>query len=934
MQSFKSFCATGIFILSLVCVTTKSFSIALTDSIPYDAKLIRGHLDNGLVYYIRPNSMPEHKLELRLVVKAGSVLEDDDQQGLAHFMEHMNFHSTKNFPGKSIVNYLESVGMKNGADINANTGYDRTLYELSVPSDKPENIDKAFLVLEDWAHNALLTDADIEQEKGVILEECRLGHNSAQRMRHQYLPELVCHTKYADREPIGKENIIANVSHDALRRFYHDWYRPDLMAVIVIGDIDTATARRLITEHFSGLSNPAAERPHFFANMPERSSQAAMVVTDNEATSSAWHLYYPFEKYVKGQTVEYYRGLLKQHLLIDILRARLRDLFSNGQQNADISFFSLQECRAFGISTSFPHGAPYNNIKTVMYAIKQPGDYGFFASEMERAKRDVLSNAERTYNEREKKPSNGYIAEYVRNFMDNEPIEGPVNEYLLTKYLLPSITNEEIEQLLHELTHNKSVFTYITGPASSSAHLPDEKTLLNTINACMNQQTAPIKEKVTRSSLLDEEPKEGTIIEKRSEPGLGATTYTLSNGIKITVKPTNYKDDEIRIEGIKNGGKCNYEQEDRINCTFAAEIVSMMGYGHFSPNELNMQLSGKNVSVTAAINSTTDEVSGHCDKRNVATMFQLIYLKLTQCQKNEVVYNTWKENYKKYIDNIYADPETFFRDTVNTVLFNNDARFIGIPDAQDMKKLHMNRALEIYRNEFASADGYHFFIDGNVDTAELIPLITTYLGCLPVSGNPVHCDDNGLRPITGNNKFIVHKGVAKQSHILIKYYGDSVARSEDAVRNMTALTGILNMKVFEHFREQMSDVYTGTFTGEIISKPYCHYEITLSLPCGAEHVDELLAATDAEIKSVREHGPSDEDLQKIKAQLNEKYKVNIQTNAYWLTGMKNVLFSGESVDNFLNYLVFIDKMTKADIQATANLLFDGKNKLTGVLVPE
>ena len=928
------YCKPLAFIFLFVCLSARCFAISLTDSIPYDAKLIRGHLPNGLAYYIRPNAMPAHKVELRLVVKAGSVLEDEDQLGLAHFIEHMNFNGTQHFPGNSLTNYIETIGMKFGADINANTSYDRTLYELSVPTEKQENVEKGFLVLEDWAHNTLLTDDEIEKEKGVILEESRLGKNAAQRMRDQYFPELVANGRYATRRPLGKDSIIANVSHEALRRYYRDWYRPDLMAVMVIGDVDSATAVKMITDHFAGLTNPTPERPHFFADMPQRSEMAAIIVTDEEATSSSWYMSYPFERYVKGQTIQYYKEMLTQQLLFEVMRARLRDLFQSGRQIADISFVSLQECRSFYLSTSFPEGNPDGTRKAAINAIKRAADYGFYQSEIERAEKEILSRNQKMYFERDKKQSSAYIAEYVRNFMDNEPIEGPLNEYLLTLQLMPSISNGDMKAMLKQLTANENIYSYITAPKAGKGRLPGEITLLKTISTCLQQPTLPLAEKVVSDKLLKEEPENGTITGRTDDAGLGSVTYTLGNGIKVTLKPTANKDDEIRVLGVKKGGICNYEQEDRINCSFTGIVIPLMGYGSYSPNELNRQMQGKNVTVTATMKPTVDEVDAQCGKRDVEAMFQLMYLKLTGCRKDEVAYDNWKTNYKRYADNIYAKPEAFFADTFNTVLYNDDPRYIGVPDGSDVKKLRVKRALEIYGNEFAHADGFHFLIDGNIDTAQLLPLITKYLGSLPLLGDSLHCYDNGLRPIAGHNKFTVHKGLAKQSYIITRYYGDSVKYSEEVVRNMGALDGILNMRVRSHLREQMSDIYTGGFSGEIYARPYEHYEISLWLPCGAEHVDELLAAADEEIKLIKEKGPSEEDVQKIKAQLKEKHRTNMQSNTYWLTSMRNILFSGHKVDNFVNYPAFVDNMTAADIQATANFLFNGKNQLTGILLPE
>jgi zinc protease len=550
--------------LCLSCMTNKSSGQDLNAEIPTDPALTKGVLPNGLTYYIRPNHVPEQKVELRLVVKAGSILEDDDQQGLAHFMEHMNFNGTKNFPKNDLIGYLENIGLKFGADLNANTGFDRTVYILSIPTDRPDNLEKGFQVLEDWTHNALLTDKDIDEERGVILEESRLRKGAERRAQEQYYSKLLSGSRYTFRMPIGKDSVILNVSHAALRRFYHDWYRPDLMAVMVIGDLDTTTALKMIHEHFDQLTNPPNERPHFYADIPERPQAEALVIKDPEEIKSSLYISYPYRKTPEEKTINDYRERLKELMLLQLIRLRLRDLYQSGQQIANVSMNTVAHgYRSFFISSTFPNSGPDKNINAITYSLAQDAEHGFHPSEIDLVKNNLLNTYEKIYNERDKKNSAGYVNEYIKNFMGEEQIEGAEHEMKLYRALLPTIKNYELTTMLRQWMEDEHIFTFITAPNNSEIAVPDNETLLNLVKAGLHRPTMVMKEKTIATSFLDETPQGGKIVSRSYDAPLDATTYTLSNGIKITVKTTHFKNDEIVLSGVKKEAPAIMEMTTR-----------------------------------------------------------------------------------------------------------------------------------------------------------------------------------------------------------------------------------------------------------------------------------------------------------------------------------------------------------------------------------
>ncbi len=907
-------------------------------TLPVDPEVATGKLPNGLTYYIRHNNKPEHKVELRLVIKAGSILEDEKQLGLAHFMEHMNFNGLKNFQKNELVSYLQSIGVQFGADLNANTGFDNTVYILPIPTDKPDNINKGFQILEDWSHNALLTDKDIDDERNVILEESRLGKGANMRMLNKYFPSLASGSLYAERLPIGKDDIIKNFKYDDIRRFYKDWYRPDLEAVIIVGDIDTITAKKLVMEHFGHIKNPAGERTRMQADVKARTKPEAIVVTDKEATNSVLQILYPYTRKHKQVTIEDYKHDLERSMVLQMLNQRLNDLAQSSTPpflGAEASFEDLiQGYESFGIGAAFGKDGLQIAMNAVTGELIKAKKYGFTQDELERTKKDMMNGMEKTYNERHTTESSNYVEEYIRNFENDEPFPGIDKEYGYYKAMLPSIQLSTLNELIPEWTKNENTFSLVTGPDKAEVKLPTSAELAALTAAAMKQDIAKTEEKAIATNLMDVKPAPGKVISKVEEADLGATTYTLSNGIKVTIKPTTFKSDEIQLHGVKQGGKSNYGVADKSNAQFAGDVVDAMGVGKFSPNDLEKVLAGKTVSVTASLSDITDVVAGKSSVKDLESMLQLVNLYLTQPRKDDGLFNAFVDKSKTQLQFISSNPQAAFSDTLTKVLFNgNPLAKTNIPKPADFDKLKLDRSLEIYRNELGRADGYHFFIVGNVQTDVALPLIETYLGSLPQDGKPVSYKDNGVRPITGEHQLNVYKGKEKKSLIISMHYGE-VPYTEDLAMKAQAVAEILNIKVIENLREKLGGIYTGGFYSRVDKEPYPHYNIILQLPCGPENVDKLIAAAKDEIKNMEVQGPDEKDLDKVKKTWIEKYRTAVMENNYWSGKLESILFWSRDKERVLHYEDHVNKLTREDIKATVDLLFAGKNEFTAILYPE
>ena len=836
------------------------------------------------------------------------------------------------------MSYLQSIGVKFGADLNAYTSFDQTVYILPIPTDKPGNLEKGFQIIEDWSHNALLTDKDIDEERGVVLEESRLGKGADDRMLKKYFPKLAEGTLYAERLPIGKDEVIKKSTYDNTRSFYKDWYRPDLQAVVVVGDIDVATAKKMITDHFAGIKNPANEKVRKYVDVTPRKAPDAMVVTDKEASNSVLILSYPFVKKHDEVTVGDYRSTLIKQLGEQMLNRKLSDLaqgsnppFPFAGTGFDNMVHGYEGLQVFAL---FSKDGPEKALNAVTAELARAKKFGFTEGELEMAKKEMMSSVEKMFNEKKTTESSNYVEEYIRAFLDKEPFPGIENENGYYKGMMPTIKLSEVNAEVKSWMTNPNTFTLVTAPDKEGVKLPTNAELLAMTKKGFEQDVKPTVEIVVAGSLMDAKPIPGKIVSQQREEGFGALTYTLSNGVKVTVKATEFKSDEILMTGIKKGGTGKYGLEDRSNVNFGTELVSGMGVSTFNPVELEKVTAGKEISVRTSMNEIQDEVSCKSTVKDFETMLQLAYLRMTRARKDEALFTAYKEKQMMMLQFMSSNPQAAFMDTtIKTLYSNNPLARMVIPTAADYDKLNLDRALEIYNNEFGTADGYHFFITGNVHFDDIKPLIETYLGSLPAGNKTVAYKDNGVRRVKGSKEIKVKKGTEKKSMIMAIYWGE-LPYSEDLAMKTQAVAEVLNIKVIEDLREKMGAIYGGGFNGNVSKEPYEYYSLQLNLPCGPENVDKLLAAANEEIKELKEKGPSEKDVEKVKNQWKEKYITDVKENKYWNSKMQSVLYWGRDRDRVVNYQQYIDKLTPADIQATAKKLFDGKNQFVSILYPE
>jgi zinc protease len=909
----------------------------LNQPIPVDPNVKIGKLPNGLTYYIRKNTNPSKKVELRLAVNAGAVLEDNDQRGLAHFMEHMSFNGSKHFPKNELVDYLQKVGVKFGADLNAYTGFDETVYILPISTDDPDVVEKGFTVIEDWAGNNLLDKAEIEKERGVVLEESRLNKGSQQRMLKQYFPKLFLGSKYAERLPIGKDSILQNFKPEVLQRFYKQWYRPDLMAVIVVGDIDPGVAEQKIKAHFSGFKNPANEKPRpSIIPIQARTKPEAMVITDEEATNTILEVFNFIRPAKKIKTWADYREGLIDDLINNLINMRLQEL----TQKADPPFvagFAGKQNFVRGYEAFFTAAILGNNTaeeasNALFGETERARLYGFLPSEVDRAKAAMLNQAEKSFNEKDKSLSGQIVQGYLQNFLSGTPIPGVENRYNFIKQVLPTITVNDINAVAKKMPAATNSFALLMAPAVQKDKLPTNAALLNNVIAASKQKVKPYEEKAVATN-LSFDVAAGKVVNETKNAKLGTTDFTLSNGVTVTIKPTTFKNDEILMDAWRLGGWQNFPLADKDNAKNAAQIVGQMGVKDMSPTDLEKFLSGKTVEVMPYINDYEEGIQGSSSVKDFETFLQLVNLYFTQPRKDQTLFGSYITKTKSQLQFLKSNPRAFYSDTLTKIVYNNSPWVEGVPKPEDFDNISLDKTMDIYKQIFGNADGMHFTFVGNVDVDKTKPLFEKYLGSLPAQKTEHQFKDNGVRPVKGVIDANLKKGKEPQSIVTVLWTGDA---KYDPNENLAfrALIDALNIKVIEKLREELGGMYSGGLGGAIQKRPYEHYSISAQIPCGPENVDKLTNALFDIIKNAQNGKTPQTDLEKVKETLKKQYKVNIQENDPWLDNLSQAFINQTNPEDILTYEQRVDALTLQDLQKAAQKFFDMKNYVKAVLYPE
>ncbi|MES2759941.1 MAG: insulinase family protein [Pseudomonadota bacterium] len=934
----RNFCPIAVL---LVFSGSANAAVDLKEPIRFEQDLKVGKLANGLTYYIKRNARPEKQLELQLVVKAGSIVEDDDQQGLAHFVEHMAFNGSANFKKNELISYLQSIGVKFGADLNARTGYDETVYRLLVPTSKQEHVDKGFLVLSDWAQGLTLDADAIDAERGVILEEARLRNSAAFRMSRSLSTNWffgIGESRYAKRVPIGLEEIIKHAPPEALRRFYKDWYRPDLMAVVVVGDIDPAAAQKMIETHFGRMLMPANPRPRTYIKMTPHRSTDAKIATDGEASSSSLNIRYPLAERPSRRTLGDYRALQVRNLFNVMLNRRLQQLtqlpeppFLRAQTSYDAMGKGYQ---AYAVEATLGKGGATPAIAALTQESARAREFGFSQSELDTAKKSILRNVELQYAERDKVNSSALVGAYVASFINDEVSPGVEDQYRFTRELLPEISLADIQQHARSaLPANAPRMLTFKGMDKPGAPAPSKRELLSALAAADGAPVTAREEKVFAGSLLEAPPKGGAITAETQDAAVGITRLTLSNGVKVILKKTDFRNEQVIMRAARFGGATLYQPEDDINGRLSSAIVSTMGWGTHSPAALQNILAGKSMGLTIGMGEYTDHVSGGAAPTDLETLLQAIYLRFTSVRRDEDLFKSFINKQLEVSRDAMARPDRVMADAIRTTLYNKHPRVPGMPSQEALKNITLDRSIALFKERFSSAKDMTFIFVGNFDPVTFKPLLATYLGSLPTDDIAVGFKDLGIRPVTGVVKKEVLRGKHDQSVISLNFTGPATYSNAERIR-FRAMLDIATLRLTAVLREQKSLLYSFNLNGSLSHVPYGHYQVAATMPTAPDKVDRLLAALFAEIDALKTRGPDASELQKVQQTSLQSSQRALKDNGAWAAMLEGALLTGTDPADRLAQDSRIGELTVDDIKAAAQLYFNTGNYVQVVMNPE
>jgi len=924
-------------LLLLFSSTIFAQTINLTAPIPVDPSIKKGTLKNGLTFYIKQNKQPEKRLELRLAVNAGAMQENQSQVGLAHFTEHMCFNGTKIFPKADLVNFLEKMGIEFGAELNAYTSFDETVYMLSVPTDRPGLIDTALMVLHEWSQNVLFDNKEIDKERGVVISEWRLGLGAQDRMMKQYWPVLLKGSRYADRLPIGTKENLESFPYDTVKQFYKDWYRPDLMAVSVVGDANPDTLEHLIKKYFERSANPVNERPRITYDIPNNKEPLVSVVTDKEFPYSIVQMFYKLP-HKSTTTIGDYRSILMTSLFNGMINNRLDEIAHKPDApfvgaGSEYSEFMGRNSDSYSSEAAAKENKIKESLTKLVEVNNQVRDFGFTQTEFERQKKDILSMYENLVKEKSKTASKSLVEEYIRNFLKQECIPGIENEYLYAKEMLPTIKVEELNALAKVWITDENVVFIVMLPQNEKVVVPTSKEILDTYYAAKGKKATQFIDTYTDKPLVDKKLEPAKITKRSENKTLGITEITLANGAKVVLKPNNWKNDEILFLGISPGGISLCDDKDILTARVTSDLVNTSGLGAFDDISLQKKLSGNTASLHSFIANENEGVRGDVSPKDFETLLQLNYLTFT-APRIDI------ESYKTYIGRKITDltfqksnPKAIFSDTLFKILYNNNKRYTLMNDTNDFHKVEMGKALVFDKQRFANAADFTFMFVGNFKVDFILPSIQKWIGNLPstqVTEKPKYLQPEFPK---GQLNVTIKKGIEQQATAFTQYTSPLVWDRKELL-TLDYLIEILNLKLRESMREDQGRVY-GVRARQVVQKnpkPVCAVKIQFG--CAPESVDTLFLTIKGEMQQLIDKGPETIDVEKIREQKIRSLETSFKKNNYWLTVMETQYSEDFTIETYEESLARIKEITAEDIKKAASKYFNTTDVLKAVLLPE
>lgn len=912
--------------------------------LPVDKNVRIGQLDNGLTYYIRHNKLPENRAEFYIAQKVGSILEEPQQRGLAHFLEHMAFNGTKNFPGDDkglgVIPWCETVGIKFGTNLNAYTSIDETVYNISnAPIDRTGVLDSCLLILHDWSNYILLKDDEIDKERGVIREEWRSRNSGMLRVYTDLLPTIYQGDKYADCMPIGSIDVINNFPYKDIRDYYHKWYRPDLQGIVIVGDIDVDTVEAKLKAVFADVQKPVNPAERTYYPVTDNKEPIVAIGTDKEVDDPSIEIYFKQDATPDSEknNVGYLASQYMTSMISSMLNARLSELLQSANppftraSSYYSDFFVAKTKEAFALSASSKADGIETALKTLLQETERARRFGFTESEYARARANYLQSLESAYNEREKTKHGSYVREYVQNFLNGEPIPGIEAEYAMMNQLAPNIPLQAMNMVMQQLVPDSNQVVIIAGPAKEGLKYPTKEEVINLLKGMKDLDLQAYVDKVSDEPLMKEAPKGGKIISEKEGDIYGSTKLVLSNGVTVYVKKTDFKADEIRMKGTSLGGKSIFPDKDALNFAVMDNVIAVGGLGNFSQVDLTKVLAGKKVSVNAGLGATTENVFGTCSPKDFETMMQLTYLTFTAPRKDAEAFESFKNRMKAQLESAQANPLSSINDSLQKAMYNNHPRVVMMkPEMVD--QIDYDRILEMYNDRFKDASDFTFYFVGNIDLETAKPLIAEYLGALPAINRKETFKDT---------KMSIRKGVYKNEYakeqqtptatIVFLYSGKAPYTLKNDIL-LSFATQVLDMVYTEEVREKEGGTYGVNCFGDLQKYPKEQLLLQIVFQTDPAKKDKLAGIVVDELKKLAAEGPSDVHLQKVKEYMLKKYADNQKENGYWMNNLNDYFYYG--MDMTEGYTDIVNSITAKDIQKfVSDLLKQGNEIEVTMTVP-
>ena len=912
--------------------------------LPVDKNVRIGQLDNGLTYYIRHNKLPENRAEFYIAQKVGSILEEPQQRGLAHFLEHMAFNGTKNFPGDDkglgVIPWCETVGIKFGTNLNAYTSIDETVYNISnAPIDRTGVLDSCLLILHDWSNYILLKDDEIDKERGVIREEWRSRNSGILRVYTDLLPTIYPGDKYADCMPIGSIDVINNFPYKDIRDYYHKWYRPDLQGIVIVGDIDVDAVEAKLKAVFADVQKPVNPAERTYYPVTDNKEPIVAIGTDKEVDDPSIEIYFKQDATPDSEknNVGYLASQYMTSMISSMLNARLSELVQSANppftraSSYYSDFFVAKTKEAFALSASSKADGIETALKTLLQETERARRFGFTESEYARARANYLQSLESAYNEREKTKHGSYVREYVQNFLNGEPIPGIEAEYAMMNQLAPNIPLQAMNMVMQQLVPDSNQVVIIAGPAKEGLKYPTKEEVINLLKGMKDLDLQAYVDKVSDEPLMKEAPKGGKIISEKENDIYGSTKLVLSNGVTVYVKKTDFKADEIRMKGTSLGGKSIFPDKDALNFAVMDNVIAVGGLGNFSQVDLTKVLAGKKVSVNAGLGATTENVFGTCSPKDFETMMQLTYLTFTAPRKDAEAFESFKNRMKAQLESAQANPLSSINDSLQKAMYNNHPRVVMMkPEMVD--QIDYDRILEMYNDRFKDASDFTFYFVGNIDLETAKPLIAEYLGALPAINRKETFKDT---------KMSIRKGVYKNEYakeqqtptatIVFLYSGKAPYTLKNDIL-LSFATQVLDMVYTEEVREKEGGTYGVNCFGDLQKYPKEQLLLQIVFQTDPAKKDKLAGIVVDELKKLAAEGPSDVHLQKVKEYMLKKYADNQKENGYWMNNLNDYFYYG--MDMTEGYTDIVNSITAKDIQKfVSDLLKQGNEIEVTMTVP-